>query len=89
MRQPDAAIQYLPLTSSRYAEPDWGAPRMDMMSMVTGILSMQQGNLQGQIATRLTKQNEDAEKFAVQTLLGAPSTANLASGVGGNLNVTA
>ncbi|KWV54119.1 hypothetical protein AS156_07775 [Bradyrhizobium macuxiense] len=62
---------------------------MDMMSMVTGILSMQQGNLQGQIATKLTKQNIDAEKFAVQTLLGTPSTANLASGVGGNLNVTA
>ncbi|WGS20324.1 MULTISPECIES: putative motility protein [unclassified Bradyrhizobium] len=62
---------------------------MDTMSMVTSILSMQQGNLQGQIATRLTKQNLDAEKFAVQTLLGAPSTANLAAGVGGNLNVTA
>ncbi|MCA6124854.1 putative motility protein [Bradyrhizobium sp. WSM 1704] len=62
---------------------------MDMMSMVTSILSMQQGNLQNEIATRITKQNIDAEKFAVQTLLGAPSTANLASGVGGNLNAVA
>jgi len=62
---------------------------MDMMSMVTSILSMQQGNLQNEIATRLTKQNLDAEKFAVQTLLGAPSTANQAAGVGGNLNAVA
>jgi len=62
---------------------------MDMMSMVTSILSMQQGNLQNEIATQLTKQNLDAEKFAVQTLLGAPSTANQAAGVGGNLNAVA
>lgn len=62
---------------------------MDTISMVTSLLSMQQGNLQGQIATSVMKQNLDAEKFAVQTLLGAPSTANLAPGVGGNLNVVA
>ncbi|MEN3351247.1 MAG: hypothetical protein V7632_4882 [Bradyrhizobium sp.] len=62
---------------------------MDMMSMVTSILSMQQGNLQNEIATRVTKQNIDAERSAVQTLLGTPSTANLASGVGGNLNAVA
>ncbi|VIO66272.1 hypothetical protein CI1B_13910 [Bradyrhizobium ivorense] len=62
---------------------------MDMMSMVTSILSMQQGSLQNEIATRVTKQNIDAERFAVQTLLGTPSTANLAAGVGGNLNTVA
>ena len=64
---------------------------MDTTSMVSSILSMQQGNLQGQIATALTKQNLDAEKFAVQTLLGTgtPSSANLGPGIGGNLNVTA
>jgi hypothetical protein len=62
---------------------------MDMMSMVSSILSMQQGNLQGQIATSLTKQNLDAEKFAAHTLLGTPSTANLAPGVGSNLDVSA
>jgi hypothetical protein len=52
---------------------------------------MQQGNLQGQIATALTKQNLDAEKFAVQTLLGTgtPASANLGPGIGGNLDVTA
>ncbi|NEU96607.1 putative motility protein [Bradyrhizobium uaiense] len=62
---------------------------MDMMSMVSSILSMQQGNLQGEIATRVTKQNLDAERSAVQTLLGNPSTANLGPGIGGNLNAVA
>jgi len=64
---------------------------MDTISMATSILAMQQGNLQGQIATALTRQNLDAEKSAVQTLLGtgSPSTANLAPGVGESLNVTA
>ncbi|MCC8962129.1 putative motility protein [Bradyrhizobium sp. Pear76] len=62
---------------------------MDMMSMVSSILSMQQGNLQGEIATRMTKQSLDAERSAVQTLLGNPSTANLGPGIGGNLNAVA
>ncbi len=62
---------------------------MDMMSMVSGILAMQAGGLQSQIQTSIIKQNADSEKFAVQTLLGAPSTANLAAGVGGNLNAVA
>lgn len=65
---------------------------MDMMAMVTGILSAQAGNTQLQVATSILKSNADAEKFAVQTLLGgqsAPSTANLGDGIGGNLNITA
>ncbi|MFH0303437.1 hypothetical protein AAFX91_41280 [Bradyrhizobium sp. 31Argb] len=62
---------------------------MDMMSMVSGILAMQAGGLQSQIQTSIIKSNADAEKSAVQTLLGAPSTANLASGVGGNINLVA
>lgn len=62
---------------------------MDTMSMVTSILSMQQGNLQNEVATRLTKQNMDAEKSAVQTLLGTPSTANQSPGIGDNLNTIA
>ena len=59
---------------------------MDMMSMVSGILAMQAGNVQGQIAASIIKSNADAEKFAVQTLLGQPSQANLAAGVGGSLD---
>jgi hypothetical protein len=64
---------------------------MDTMSMVTSLLSMQAGNMQGQVAATMMKQNADAEKFAVQTLLGsgAPSTANLGAGVGGGLNILA
>jgi hypothetical protein len=59
---------------------------MDMMSMVSGILAMQAGYVQGQIAGSIIKNNADAEKFAVQTLLGQPSQANLGPGVGGSLD---
>jgi hypothetical protein len=65
---------------------------MDTMSMVSSLLAMQAGGLQQQIATSFIKSNADAEKFAVQTLLGgqaAPSTANLGAGIGGNLNISA
>ena len=56
---------------------------MEMMAMVSSLLSMQAGNTQGQIAATLMKQNADAEKFAVETLLLQPSQANLGPGVGG------
>ena len=57
--------------------------------MVSSMLAMQAQNTQGQIAATIMKNNADAEKFAVQTLLGTPSTANLGPGVGGNLNAIA
>ncbi len=62
---------------------------MDMMAMVSSLLAMKAAGTQQQIQTSIIKSNADAEKFAVQILLGAPSTANLAPGVGANLNVTA
>jgi hypothetical protein len=65
---------------------------MDVMSMVSGILAMQAGNTQSQIAATMIKSNANSEKSAVLTLLGAAqqsSQANLAAGVGGNLDVTA
>jgi hypothetical protein len=63
---------------------------MDMMSMVSSILSDQAGNTQMQVAASIMKSNADAEKFAVQTLLGGQtSSANLGPGVGGNLDITA
>jgi hypothetical protein len=65
---------------------------MDMMSMVSSILAAQAGNVQMQVATSLLKSSADAEKFAVQTLLGgpsAPSSANLGPGIGGNLDISA
>ena len=59
---------------------------MDMMAMVSGMLAMQAGNTQGQIAATIMKNNLDAEKSAVQTLLGIPSQANLGPGIGGSLD---
>ena len=62
--------------------------------MVSGMLAAQAGNMQMQVAATLMKSNADAEKSAVLTLLGAAqqntsSLANVAAGVGGNLNVSA
>ena len=60
--------------------------------MVTSILAMQAGNTQTQVATAIMKSNADAEKSAVMTLLGTggpSSLANVAAGVGGNLDITA
>ena len=57
--------------------------------MVSSVLAMQAGSVQQQIATSILKSNADAEKDAVQTLLGQPSQANLAAGVGGNVDISA
>jgi len=62
--------------------------------MVTGMLAAQAGKVQMQVAASLMKSNADAEKSAVQTLLGAAqqnmsSLANVAAGVGGSLDITA
>ena len=65
---------------------------MDMMSMVSSILSAQAGNTQMQVAATIMKSNADAEKSTVLALLGgqgSPSTANLGPGIGANLNITA
>jgi hypothetical protein len=63
---------------------------MDMMAMVGSLLAAKAGNTQMQVAASIMKSNADAEKFAVQTLLGRQaSSANLGAGVGGNLDITA
>ena len=64
---------------------------MDTMAMVSTMLASQQGALQSNISATLMKQNADAEKSAVLTLLGAgqPSLANVGAGVGGNLKIPA
>ena len=63
------------------------------MSLVAAALAMQTGAVQGQIANAVIKSTLDAEKSAVQTLLGSAqdtlSLANVADGIGGNLNVSA
>jgi hypothetical protein len=61
---------------------------MDMMSMVSSLISAQAGNTQMQVAATIMKSNADAEKSAVMTLLGN-SSANLGAGIGGNLDVSA
>lgn len=59
---------------------------MEMMAMVSSVLAMQAAATQGQIATTLMKQNLDAQKDTVLTLLGQPSQANLGAGIGGALD---
>lgn len=63
------------------------------MSLVAAVLSQQASGIQQQVATSVMKQNLDAQKEAVQTLLGAAqqtlSLANVGPGIGGNLNTAA
>jgi hypothetical protein len=64
------------------------------MSLVSGLLAAQAGSLQMQVAATVLKSNMDAEKSAVMTLLGAgeqnaSSLANVAAGIGGNLDISA
>ena len=63
------------------------------MSLVYAAIGQKAGAAQMQIAATLLKTNADAERSAVQTLLGTPPAgnplANVGPGVGGNLNVTA
>ena len=44
---------------------------MDMMAMVGTVLAAQQGALQSQVSATVMKQNMDADKSAVLTILGA------------------
>lgn len=64
------------------------------MSQVISALGAKAGAAQMQIATTLLKTNADAERAAVQTLLGgaqpsASPLANVGAGVGGKVDVTA
>ncbi|MBB5045292.1 hypothetical protein HNR60_000021 [Rhodopseudomonas rhenobacensis] len=64
------------------------------MSLISAALGAKAGQVQMQVAASIMKTNADAEKFAVSTLLGAAqqsadSLANVASGIGGNLDISA
>jgi hypothetical protein len=62
---------------------------MDVAALAASMLMMQAGAMQQNIAARMTKMNLDAEKAVVQTLLQPQtSSANLAAGVGGNLDIS-
>ena len=59
------------------------------MSLISAALATQAGNTQMQIAAAIMKNSADAEKSAVLTLLGEQSPqANLAPGIGGNLDIS-
>ena len=64
---------------------------MDLMAIVSSMMAAKAGSTQMQMAASFMKQNADAEKSAVMTLLGTGqnSPANLGAGVGGNLDVSA
>jgi hypothetical protein len=66
--------------------------RMDM-SLVAAVLANQTAGIQSQVGTTVLKQNLDAQKSAVLTLLGGAqqtlSLANVGTGIGGNLNTAA
>jgi hypothetical protein len=63
------------------------------MSLVAAVLMNQQAATQSQISTSVLKSNLDAQKSAVETLLGGAqqtlSLGNAGPGVGGNLNIAA
>lgn len=63
---------------------------MDTDLMMAAVMA-QAGALQQKVATSVMKQNIDSEKSVLQLLQPAasPSNANLAPGVGGNLDISA
>jgi hypothetical protein len=61
------------------------------MSLVAAIMMQKAGALQQQVATTTLKSNLDMQKSTVLTLLGGAqqSLANVGSGIGNNLNISA
>ncbi len=60
------------------------------MSLVMSALSMQSANLQSNVAMQIMKNNSNAQKEMVQTLLGTGSSqANLGAGVGSQIDISA
>lgn len=64
---------------------------MDTASLAASLVSAQAGALQQAIATRITKQSLDSDKLVLQLLATTPqdSSANLAAGIGGGLDISA
>lgn len=62
---------------------------MDVAAFAASFLALQAGAAHQAVATKMIKMNLDAEASVVQTLLQPqPSSANLAAGVGGNLDIS-
>jgi hypothetical protein len=64
---------------------------MDVASLAAGLVAMQAGNMQQQIATAVMKQNIASERAVLQLLQpsASPSNANLAPGIGGAVDISA
>ncbi|MBN8980562.1 MAG: YjfB family protein [Rhizobiales bacterium] len=62
---------------------------MDVSSIAASLVATQAGNLQQQIATSVMKQNIDQQRSVLQLLQPTSSPANLAPGVGGNIDISA
>jgi hypothetical protein len=63
---------------------------MDTSSLIASLVGAQAGALQQAVAMRVMKQNIDAERMVLQLLEPVPaasSSANLAQGIGGNLDL--
>jgi hypothetical protein len=61
---------------------------MDVAALAASFLAMQAGATQQAMATKMIKMNLDAEKSVVETLLQPQPSANLAAGIGGNLDIS-
>ncbi|ETR77112.1 hypothetical protein X566_05345 [Afipia sp. P52-10] len=64
---------------------------MDVAALAASLVTMQAGATQQAVATRMLKMNLNAQADAVNVLLGTPaatSSANLATGVGGKLDMS-
>ena len=63
------------------------------MSLVAAVLMNQTAAIQSQVSTSVLKSNLDAQKSAVETLLGSAqqtlSLGNVGPGVGGSVNIAA
>ena len=60
------------------------------LSLITALLGAQAGNTQINLATDLMRMNADSDRAVVQLLDTAQkSLANVATGIGTNLNITA
>ena len=62
---------------------------MDVAALAASFLAMQAGATQQAMATKMIKMNMDAEKVGgADAAAAAPRPANLAAGVGGNLDIS-
>jgi hypothetical protein len=66
---------------------------MDSVSLATAFVAARQGEVQMAVAAKMMRMNADAAKSVVQLLEAAQQNfaqlANVAAGVGGNLDISA